>query len=594
MRPVVLLLVLIAAWVTAVSILAAVPPVSRDALTHHLAVPKLYLDAGGMVELPAIRFSYYPMNLDLLYLLPLSFGNDILPKYIHFAFGLLTAGLIYLYLKRRLGTAYGLAGVLLFLSLPVIVKLSITVYVDLGLVFFSFASLYFLMRWAEARLHWKYLALSAVFCGLALGTKYNGLGVLFLHTLFVGFISARKASAAGEQAETAAAPATAPKMHPLVCLALYAGVAALVFSPWAVRNVIWKGNPVYPLYQRVFQAADPAGQPSDRPALQKDDRPRTPFYRRKFLYGESGWYAALTPVRIFFEGRDDHPQFFDGRLNPYLLVLALLALCRIRGDPPRIRFEKKLLAVFAGCYLLFVFFSIDMRIRYIAPIIVPLTLLSVYGLQRGITAIRGLPQSRGKKLISAAAGLVLAAMVFLNAVYLMQLFRQVDPLSYISGRVDRQAYITRHRPEYTVYRYANDRLEADARILAIFLGNRRYYLDREVAFSEKTLKRSVEGAASWETILQDLRGQGFSHLLIRYDIFQHWSQNIFDPQSLAHMADFFQNGTRGLVAAGGYGLYALGGGKKQPAPPQVSRAGPARDGAPPAGDRPRSPHGRDG
>ena len=69
--------------------MAAVPPVSRDALTHHLAVPKLYLHYGGMVEIPAIVFSYYPMNLDLLYLLPLYFGNDILPKFIHFTFALL-------------------------------------------------------------------------------------------------------------------------------------------------------------------------------------------------------------------------------------------------------------------------------------------------------------------------------------------------------------------------------------------------------------------------------------------------------------------------------------------------------------------------
>ncbi|HBZ54809.1 MAG TPA: hypothetical protein DEO88_05340, partial [Syntrophobacteraceae bacterium] len=51
---------------TAILLLAAVPPVDRDALTHHLAVPKLYLQQGGMVEIPWVPFSYYPMNLDLL------------------------------------------------------------------------------------------------------------------------------------------------------------------------------------------------------------------------------------------------------------------------------------------------------------------------------------------------------------------------------------------------------------------------------------------------------------------------------------------------------------------------------------------------
>jgi hypothetical protein len=140
--------VLIAACAVVVAcilVLSAVPPVDRDALTHHLAVPKLYLKYGGLVEIPWAPFSYFPMNLDLIYLIPLYFGNDIIPKYIHFAFALLTGCLIFGYLKQRTEKSlYGLFGALLFLSLPVVVKLSITVYVDLGLIFFSTASLLYI------------------------------------------------------------------------------------------------------------------------------------------------------------------------------------------------------------------------------------------------------------------------------------------------------------------------------------------------------------------------------------------------------------------------------------------------------------------
>ncbi|MGD9240524.1 MAG: hypothetical protein PVG69_10895, partial [Desulfobacterales bacterium] len=140
---------LLALLITSILVMAAVPPVSRDALTHHLAVPKLYLKSGNLSEIPTLVFSYYPMNLDLLYLIPLYFGNDIIPKYIHFAFALLTAWLIFVFLKDRTAkTHYGLLGALLFLSLPVILKLSITVYVDLGLVFFSTAALLYVLKWA--------------------------------------------------------------------------------------------------------------------------------------------------------------------------------------------------------------------------------------------------------------------------------------------------------------------------------------------------------------------------------------------------------------------------------------------------------------
>ena len=127
--------------ICSIIVLASVPPVSKDALTQHLAVPKLYLKHGDIYEIPFMPSSYNPMNLDLLYLIPLYFGNNIIPKFIHFIFALLTAWLIFDYLKRRTDIIYALTGVLFFLSIPIIVKLSITVYVDLGLIFFSTASL---------------------------------------------------------------------------------------------------------------------------------------------------------------------------------------------------------------------------------------------------------------------------------------------------------------------------------------------------------------------------------------------------------------------------------------------------------------------
>ena len=108
----------LALLIVAIVILSWVPPVSRDALTHHLAVPKLYLQHGGIYEIPSIVFSYYPMNLDLLYMIPLYFGNDIAAKFIHFIFALLTAWLIFSYLRKRLDTGWALVGALFFLSLP--------------------------------------------------------------------------------------------------------------------------------------------------------------------------------------------------------------------------------------------------------------------------------------------------------------------------------------------------------------------------------------------------------------------------------------------------------------------------------------------
>ena len=187
--------------VCCVLILASVPPVSRDALIHHLAVPKMYLANGGIYEIPSMHFSYFPMNLDMLYLLPLYFGKDIAAKYIHFSFALFTAGLLYWYLKDVLNRTYGLIGALFFLTIPVVVKLSVTVYVDLGLIFFSWACLYFFLKWCDTQFSFRYLALAGVACGLALGTKYNGLILLVIMAVFVPIAFSSKKNAGLERGE---------------------------------------------------------------------------------------------------------------------------------------------------------------------------------------------------------------------------------------------------------------------------------------------------------------------------------------------------------------------------------------------------------
>ncbi|TAJ79930.1 hypothetical protein EPO44_19030, partial [bacterium] len=45
-------------------ILGLLPPTARDELTHHLAIPKLYVKAGRIYEIPFAPYSYYPMLLD--------------------------------------------------------------------------------------------------------------------------------------------------------------------------------------------------------------------------------------------------------------------------------------------------------------------------------------------------------------------------------------------------------------------------------------------------------------------------------------------------------------------------------------------------
>ncbi|MGD8229402.1 MAG: glycosyltransferase family 39 protein [Desulfobacteraceae bacterium] len=534
------LLILVGALLCGVVTLSAVPPISRDALTQHLAVPKLYIKHGGIYEIPSMPASYNPMNLDLLYLVPLYLGNDIVPKFIHFSFALLTAWLIFGYLRRRSNDLYALLGVLLFLSLPIIVKLSITVYVDLGLIFFSTSSVLLLLKWVESRFRPRYLVISAVFCGLGMGTKYNGLITFFLLALFIPFIYARYG-----QSETSS------PFHTLGQGLLFILIALLIFSPWMIRNYIWTHNPIYPLYDHWFNPQE-GGVHS---AL-------SPLNFRSEVYGESWWQMALLPIRVFFQGQDGSPQYFDGRLNPLLFVFPFFAFYRMRDESSTLKLEKKILLAFALLYFAFAFLSVDLRIRYFSAIIPALVILSVYGIRKMIDVAseshpRG-PSYVGMALIAVCICLAL----LLNSVYIFGQYRYVTPFKYLTGEVNRENYIEDYRPEYPAMSYINHNLPLDSLILFVFLGNRGYYCDRDYVFdmihNKSTLGQFIKSSTDPDTIFLNLRQMGITHLLIHLEIFDRWVKESFSAEDQALLSRFFKEYSSPLYSKWGYGLFQVG------------------------------------
>jgi hypothetical protein len=513
-----------------------VPPVSKDALVHHLAVPKLYLKHGGIYEIPFMVFSYYPMNVDLLYMIPLYFGNDIVPKLIHFVFALLTAWLIFGYLKRRSNTMYALFGVIFFLSIPIVVKLSITAYVDLGLIFFSTASLLLLLKWSENQFRLRFLILSALFCGLAMGTKYNGLITFFLLTLFATFICSKYAQGSKQSPFRAAG-------YGLV----FAGVALLMFSPWMIRNIIWTNNPIYPLYDHWFNSQYGEAQ-----------RSLGPFAFRALIYHESWWQIVLLPVRIFFQGQDGIPQYFDGKLNPFLLLLPITAFLWTRQDAERLKREKKVLLAFVILFFALTFFRTDLRIRYISPIIPPLILLSVLGIRN---IIHGVGNCKGRATRRAVTILLVSALtvaLVLNARYFFEQFRYVQPFAYLRGHLSRDAYISKYRPEYPALQYMDRHLPSKALVLFIFVGNRGYYCERDYVFGEDLMREVFLASKSPEEMVRVLRDKGITHLLIYERLFEKWVRDNLSEGDRHVLSEFFKKYVRVLYYERGFSVSALG------------------------------------
>lgn len=547
-----ILLITLALLIACIVLLSLVPPVSKDALVHHLAVPKLYLNHGGIYEIPFMEFSYYPMTLDLLYLLPLHFGNDIVPKFIHFAFALLTVWLIFNYLHRRINKIYGILGALLFLSIPVIIKLSTTVYVDLGEIFFSFASLLLILEWLKNNFRMKYLLYSGVMCGFALGTKYNGLLTLLVLTLFVPFIYSRN---------------NRDKKNLFIrsfanCI-IFLFISLLIFSPWMIRNYHWKGNPIYPLYNSVFNPPDESIH-TQVERISKDDelkQNRGFFTYRSMVYKESVWEIALLPLRIFVQGKDGNPQYFDGKLNPFLLIFPFFAFYRLREEQEHIKGEKKIILSFTILFFFFAFFTAVMRVRYISPIIPPLVILSVFGIKNLFTIVSKISSRFFRNPLKILLIVSLLFFLNLNVFYAYGLYRNVDPIPYISGKVSRDNYISRFIPEYPAMKYINENIPADSKVYFIFLGKRGYYCDREYLFDMGIMRDLINRAEKPEDILKKFRERGITHLLVNYPLFERWMSDNFSKEKQKLTQEFFTENTILLFFDNVFGVNILNFGK---------------------------------
>ncbi len=210
------------------------------------------------------------------------------------------------------------------------------------------------------------------------------------------------------------------------------------------------------------------------------------------------------------------------------------------GGRRTLQTEKLALLGFSAGYLLIAFFTTDMRVRYISPIIPPLVILAVLGFQNLFEMAGG--ERGGQAVTPWRALLTLGVLVLfsLNGSYIFQLFGKVNPIPYISGQVTREAYITQRRPEYPAIAFVNRTLPQDARILSIFLGNRRYYFDREVLSDLALVQTALADAASPEDLLRSLKSRGVTHLVVGSALFNNWVAGNLSPSQKALLARLLQ------------------------------------------------------
>ncbi len=179
-----------------------------------------------------INASLFPFNINMLYLVALVLNNDISAKIIHWFCGILCCWTVYVFVKKYFSKTTALVAVLIFYTVPTLMAVSWKTAIELGIAMFETAAVFCMIEYI-AKNEKKYLILSGIFWGFALGSKYLVLLEFFSISLaFVLFNFFYKKNFSSVLKE----------------YLLFLAIALIFCSPWYLRNLVLTGNSVFPFF----------------------------------------------------------------------------------------------------------------------------------------------------------------------------------------------------------------------------------------------------------------------------------------------------------------------------------------------------------
>ncbi|MFI5345177.1 MAG: hypothetical protein ACHQ51_02270 [Elusimicrobiota bacterium] len=447
-----------------------VPPHQYDSLVYHLALPQEYLRAGRLYAPPGIIYAHFPQNGEMLFTLALSLGSDLLAQmYMWLATALTISWL--LTFGRRVTPAAVWAAVLVATHTAVLLMSSTTYVEPLVMLWMTGAILAF--ESSDEGRDRGILLLSALFMGLALGTKYYA-GLLAV-ILVLRLVWRDRLKAAIQ----------------------YAAVAGLIFSPWLIKNYLFIGNPVFPFLYKYFPATS-IGWTSDLAAG---------YFQVLTEYGHAhGFFRDLLslPVLLFhnplrFGGGMDVLGDFGWDLTLWLWAAGLFAAWKQR--------ERKGLALLTLLYVAG-WFSTGVVLRFLTALAPAMALVGA----AGVAAWRERAGSPARAIGAGAAGVLIAGHLFL-LLFVHGVFGSFSPMLALESR---EAFLSRKLEYYPCAAFARSGLGPNDKILVV--GEQRgYYLPSahlsSTVHAPNLYIRRANEASSSEELARALRSDGFTYLL---------------------------------------------------------------------------------
>ena len=378
------------------SLIASMPPQSLDSLVYHLAVPRQALLAGRLPDLPAMQPGYFPLHAEMLFAAALELDpSGCVAQLLHLVAAALASWVAARLAERLFGAGAGGWAALLLASIPALALVAGVAWNDWFVLLYLGCAL---ERHLDARggAPRERLAEGALL-GAAAATKYVALPALALLLL----------------------PAWRPPRRLLAAVAL----AALAMAPWYGRNLVLRGNPVFPLL---------SGSPAEA-ALAHYRGAEEPLGERLRGY--------------FF--RADLADEGLGLLLPVAAVVAAVAL------PGRRRVPGALLLL--GALYLPPLLLTHPTLRAFSPLLLVLAILG----SGGLAAIA--PTRRSRLALAAVAAPLLLYGTMQPAIF----FERTQELSVTLGLEDEATLLRRHLPAYRAFEWIDRHAPPDAGVLVV-------------------------------------------------------------------------------------------------------------------------------
>lgn len=480
---------------------ALLPQTARDAMNHHLYLPRLWLETGAIHRPGWAGFFSYPYMVESLYAL------------VGGTFGLRCTGVVSLLgLLAALGVLEGStpgprrAGLLAaaaWLAAPEVFRNATWAYSD------SFLYLYALLGFIESTSPEPRPWLAGLWAGAAGACKYNGLAA---SAAILAILAVRSGRRMGRTAAGAA-------------------VFTAVTLAWALPNLVQWGNPVYPLARSLLGPPD---------TLTSRSRELISAYSDYSSAMEGPLDLLSLPVGVSLFGRWDDPRLFDGASGPLLLAgAAAFALAGRRRLRLLVPVMVSLLVAAAGFPAI--------RVRYLFPGLVMAAPLA----GEGLSAI----MDRGRPA-RIAAFLVVAASIGWSGSWLVRLYAETDP-----WRGAGRDYLVNRLPYMPFYMSADSILEPSDTTLFINMGNRAFYFPSYAIYDERrfpivVLDRLWRGCTA-EELREAVRRTGAAYLAMDMEISQINIVGELEDCELAEWRRFLSKMTEPVVTRGDYVLFRL-------------------------------------